>query len=252
MTDRSNYDQYHFLFIQYSHSHQTDFSSGCPRHYFAKMMTGTAVIQAKNISLKLYPGDCFYIPKGIAYKSLWYPDQDNSISFYSFGCDSLPIANNEEYLLQKFNLNETSQKYFSLLIEDISVSPTSIAYLYLLFSEIRASLVKAAYRVNNTIVIKAMEYISNNTFTTIEDLANYCGVSKSGIYYLFSKYVGKSPVTIKNEILIARALDLLKGTDLPIEEISSLLNFTSSAYFRKVLFKQTGKTPSQIRKEAGL
>ena len=40
-------------------------------------------------------------------------------------------------------------------------------------------------------------------------------------------------------------------TDKKIEEISSMLNFSSSSYFRKILKQHTGKTPREIRKNRG-
>ena len=46
------------------------------------------------------------------------------------------------------------------------------------------------------------------------------------------------------------AVELLTTTDKTVEEISSLLRFSSAAYFRKVLRKHTGLTPKQIRKKS--
>jgi len=51
-------------------------------------------------------------------------------------------------------------------------------------------------------------------------------------------------------VLCKKSIDLLQTTDLPIEEISGMMGFSSSSYFRKVLKEHTGKTPHEIRKDA--
>jgi len=43
----------------------------------------------------------------------------------------------------------------------------------------------------------------------------------------------------------------LLTTNKTVEEIASLINFSSASYFRKVLKKHTGSTPSEIRKNRG-
>ena len=59
-----------------------------------------------------------------------------------------------------------------------------------------------------------------------------------------------TPHALRQKILVEKAVELLTTTDIPIEEVSDRLGFSSSSYFRKILFAQTGKTPSAIRKEA--
>ena len=51
-----------------------------------------------------------------------------------------------------------------------------------------------------------------------------------------------------DEVQFSKAVELLITTDMQVEEISSLLNFSSTSYFRKVLYKHTGKTPREIRR----
>ena len=59
-----------------------------------------------------------------------------------------------------------------------------------------------------------------------------------------------TPNTQRQIILCERAVELLTTTDRPIEEISTALGFSSSAYFRKVMREHTGMTPREIRKNA--
>ena len=46
--------------------------------------------------------------------------------------------------------------------------------------------------------------------------------------------------------------ELVETTGLSVEEISNELQFSSSSYFRKILKKHLGKTPSEIRRTNGV
>ncbi len=64
-----------------------------------------------------------------------------------------------------------------------------------------------------------------------------------GLYAAFQAAVGRTPIQIKHKILVEEAVDLLTATDLSVEAVSSFLGFSSTAYFRKILRRETGKTP---------
>ena len=68
------------------------------------------------------------------------------------------------------------------------------------------------------------------------------------VYGVFKKACNTTPIEKKQEIFCERAAELLITTDLSVEQISEMLNFSSSSYFRKIFKKHTGKTPLQIRK----
>ena len=84
----------------------------------------------------------------------------------------------------------------------------------------------------------------------VSDVAEYCNVSVSGLYAIFKKSAGLTPIKLKHRILVEKATELLTTTDIPIEEISRKLGFGTSGYFRKIVFDVTGKTPRKIRKSA--
>ncbi len=60
----------------------------------------------------------------------------------------------------------------------------------------------------------------------------------------------KTPNEVRQELQTDRAVRLLTTTDMNIQQISDSLGFSSVSYFRKILRKYTGKTPSQIRRHA--
>ena len=99
---------------------------------------------------------------------------------------------------------------------------------------------------------KAFDYIQKHESFAVPEVARVCGISESGLYSLFRDYAHTTPVDIKHRILSERAVALLTSTNLTIETIASDLGLCSSAYLRRILKKQTGRTPSQIRKDSKL
>ena len=77
-------------------------------------------------------------------------------------------------------------------------------------------------------------------------------MSESGLYAFMREHGHTTPIGLKNRLLVEKAVELLSSTDLSVEEISARLGFCSSAYFRKIVKEQTGKTPTQLRKDAHL
>ena len=57
-----------------------------------------------------------------------------------------------------------------------------------------------------------------------------------------------APNSYRQKVLCDKASEILATTDLSIEEISSMLKFSSAAYFRKIFKEHTGTTPSGFRK----
>jgi AraC-like DNA-binding protein len=81
----------------------------------------------------------------------------------------------------------------------------------------------------------------------VETLAGLCGMSASHFHAVFRREVGLTPVRYRHTLLVQEAMELLLRTNLPVEEISDRLGFSSSCYFRRVFSGITGKTPLEIR-----
>lgn len=252
MTDDQFFRSFHFLLIQYTREHHTDFSQGCPRHYLAQLISGKGIICTNDKVLTLYPGMYFYIPKGLSYRSSWYPAPDAPLSLFSFGCDILPLRDQEHYSLSTFSCHPETEAIFRSLTADMRVNCLTISKVFELFSLIQPHLSRDIHTEQNQSIKKALEYMRQNYVFSVKDVAEYCGVSESGLYYLFQKHLHTTPIHIKNKILTEKATDLLTSTDKSIEEISRILNFGSASYFRRIIREETGQTPSQIRKSARL
>ncbi len=80
------------------------------------------------------------------------------------------------------------------------------------------------------------------------------GIAKSGAVgttrccELFRRYLGESPVQYLLSARLSRSLELLRTTDLPIQEIAASCGFDSQGYFTKTFRRANGCTPTQYRR----
>ncbi|MBQ9085790.1 MAG: helix-turn-helix transcriptional regulator [Clostridia bacterium] len=197
----------------------------------------------------LNPGDVFYLPLGLRYRSYWCIDSDGRVEWDSYAFTEIPAANDPKYTMQILKPDGEAVRYLDQLSLDQTVSPTSIGLLYLFLGRVMTKMTEDHLDPKESLLAKAKRFIVSHPQFTVPELARHCGVSESGIYSLFHSYAGMTPIEMKNQIKVEKAIQLLSSTDMSIEEISTQLQFSSSAYFRKIVKAQTGKTPTKIRKE---
>lgn len=249
MNDSSFCKSFHFNVFKFNRYHLTDNSKRpVPLHYFGCLIRGTADIISKNGKISLKPKEVFYIPKGLKYQSKWYVDDRGGVEFYSFGFEFAPI--DKPFILQKITCTETAAKLFEELCCEIPITDKGIGKLYSFFGEVAESLVQSSSQLGNTVVENAVELLTRSPNSKISDIAKGCNVSESSIFNLFKKHLNKSPNQVRLEILCEKAVYLLTTTNKPVQEISDILEFSSTSYFRKVLQRYTGKTPREIRKQS--
>ena len=246
-----------FLFrtVRLNSFRHSDNSNGIPCHFVARMHSGSAIIRTlSGEELHLRAGDIFYLPVGLQYHSYWIPDDagDRSVSWETYGFTHLPIPNETRYAMQKIHPTEEAVRWLDCLEKDQEVSPASVGYLYLFLSETLRNMRVYDCGSKAALFQKAFDYIQEHESFSVPKVARICGISESGLYALFRDYAHTTPIEIKHRILTERAVVLLTTTNLTIETIASDLGLCSSAYLRRILKKQTGRTPSQIRKDSKL
>jgi AraC-like DNA-binding protein len=85
------------------------------------------------------------------------------------------------------------------------------------------------------------EPLSNHT------VGKLTGYHENHINRLMVRYTGMSLHSYLQSYRIERAIELLQGTDLPINEICSMVGFLDFTHFSKYFKKKTGYTPSDFR-----
>lgn len=101
----------------------------------------------------------------------------------------------------------------------------------------------------NSYVQKGIEFISANYSynITVEDIANYVGLSRSHLFRSFETVLGQSPKEYLTEFRMKQACYLLEHSDLSITAIANSIGFDNSLYFSKTFHKLKGASPKEFR-----
>ena len=251
MSNLAFYSGFKFFRNRIPHTRITDYTkgSGAPSHYIAKVTSGTGKIIYGSKVLELTEGDICYIPKNLNYISYWGFENEKEVIFYSIGFEDLPIPD-KEFVLQKLNPDNEALEIFDIIINDMTVNCNTVGSLYTFLGKVLPSMILKKTEGNKyeDIINRALTFLDKNYNCKICEVANFCGVSESGLYLIFNKVFGKTPLDIKHGIICEKAKELLTTTSLSVEEISTMLHFSSSSYFRKIFRQITGSNPMAIRK----
>ena len=103
---------------------------------------------------------------------------------------------------------------------------------------------------DNDYVTRAQAYVRSNYCNPIKvtDIANYVCINRSYLYTLFEKNLGISPHQYLTSYRIAKAVELLQLTDLPIESIGVSCGYSDPLVFSKAFKLEKGMPPSVYRK----
>ncbi len=80
-------------------------------------------------------------------------------------------------------------------------------------------------------------------------LAAVAGVSEDHLYTLFRRHLGLSPHRHILELRIAKAKQMLAGTETSIKQIAAACGFQSLEVFYRQFRRLTGTTPAQYRRQ---
>lgn len=106
------------------------------------------------------------------------------------------------------------------------------------------------YQTYKDTVKEALDFIfsGEHFYPTLQETAAHCHVSSGYLSRLFSKEVGEGYAAFLTRIRTDRARELLRTSNLSINEISDLLGYEDTGYFIKIFKKQTGVTPASYRR----
>ena len=101
----------------------------------------------------------------------------------------------------------------------------------------------------SSIVRQALMFINLNISSniTVKQVANEIGLSPDYLTRLFKKELGINIITYINRKRIYTSLNLLKTTDLSIEDIGDLIGLNNTSYFYTLFKKEIGVSPKQYR-----
>ena len=246
MNEASFRKGFNFRIFEFKGYHLTDFTKNpVSRHYFGCIIKGRARIKTEDTVLELKEGEIFYIPKGLKYQSQWFGEE---IAFYSFAFELSPVSG--AFRLQKICASNKARELFTELCTQLPLGEKGIGLLYHFFCIAAEGMERAPKPHVNETVEAAVEFLRKNPSASVGDMARHCNMSESGIYSLFRRVLNKTPNEVKNGIVCERAVLLLTTTNKSVQEISDILGFSSTSYFRKILKIHTGASPREIRKDS--
>lgn len=162
---------------------------------------------------------------------------EHQLHGYEAGADDyIPKPFNLELMVLKVkNLLETRQK-FQLQFKstpDFKIDRT-------LGSQSDDKFIKSA--------MQAVEANLDDESFGIPDLVRELGVSRTLLFEKFKALLGQTPNEFIQTIRLKYAAQLIKESDLKINEIAFKVGFSDPKYFSKIFHKQFGISPSQFKK----
>jgi LacI family transcriptional regulator len=103
--------------------------------------------------------------------------------------------------------------------------------------------------VEHPAVIKALQFTKSNFQNpiTLEDVAEYAGMSKRGMEKAFQKYLGRSPAAELRRVRLDNAKRMLTETNCKIEAIAVDCGYSNSSNLSFAFNKETGMSPRTYR-----
>ena len=128
-----------------------------------------------------------------------------------------------------------------------------IGFLYLFLSELVSNneVRVKQYSSEHSYLEKAMRYIQRNfcEMISVDDIAEFVGISRSHLYRIFMKNTGMSPNEYLSSYRINKACGMLRDSNLKINEIASSVGIQDQLYFSRVFKKHKGISPSRYLKQ---
>ncbi len=99
----------------------------------------------------------------------------------------------------------------------------------------------------------ARRYIEENSAEelTLRQIAGYVYLSPSYFVRAFKEAWGQSPMHYLQQIRLAKAQELLAGTDLSIRDVAQKAGFTDQRRMNELFIKSLGISPMKYRKQSG-
>jgi LacI family transcriptional regulator len=104
--------------------------------------------------------------------------------------------------------------------------------------------------VEDPAVARALEFIRDSveTPTTVDDVLDCVGVSRSSLERKFHRQIGRTPLQEIRRVHLQAVRQLLIETQLPMSEIARRCGFSSPERLATVFGQQEGVTPTEFRR----
>ena len=227
---------------------------------FFWVLEGECFLSIDSQSYIIRPGQLAYLPKG---KMRAYTHASERFSMYEMAFSAQANGENLMEVLglaqQNFVVDIPDKEEMSHLFEsshrvELFKNPLyDVAWCANIVNIIR---IYAAERQklssDDSLVFKpVLEYMSQNISRSVkvEELAVLVYMQPTYFIKQFHKHFGMPPMAYFLRMRMYKAMGMLTGTELPIEEISHAVGIFDTSYFARIFKKHCGVTPTQYRAE---
>lgn len=222
------------------------------------IVSGKGIYKVDNKSYDIGIGNTFLIYPGT--EITYIADKDEPWEYYWVGFsgnDARIIINQTDFTKDNPVICIDMDDRFEELLMDIyhtkGNSDSSIikmsGYLMLALSYLieRSTHKKLRHNSSNEYTKKALGYIEYHYTEklTVQDIADYIGISRSQLYRVFMELYQKSPMDIILEYRIRMACQLLKTSKLSIGSVGYSVGFEDNLYFSRAFKKIMGISPRE-------
>jgi AraC-like DNA-binding protein/quercetin dioxygenase-like cupin family protein len=222
------------------------------------IISGKGVYQTGDKVYEIGAGSTFLIYPHI--EVTYYADANEPWEYYWVGFngnDTSVILNQTEFTQETPVINtDLEEKFTSMLLEIYNAKGNDdcskikmTGYLMLALSLLvkKDSQKNSNHNASTVYIIKAMEYVEHNytQHLSVQEIADYVGISRSQLYRLFMEQYQQSPIHIVMEYRIRQACQLLKNTKLSISSVAYSVGFEDNLYFSRVFKKVMGCSPKE-------
>ncbi len=198
-------------------------------------------------------GDIVYTPLGSEYQAALTDFQNENshtigINFLLFDQNGDTVILSEETVI--FDKCEKSDilTLFGQTISDCS-ERSHIGSRITLFKIIECLAKETSIPNVSDIILPSLKYLSEHIEEnpSITSLAKKCNISEVYFRKHFKKHTGTTPVKYRNRMRLEKAGTYLKYGDIPVQEISDMLGYSTVSHFIKEFKENYGLSPLKYR-----
>ncbi|MCM8542350.1 MAG: AraC family transcriptional regulator [Lentisphaeraceae bacterium] len=225
----------------------------------------------------LNAGDLFFYPKNLSHCSVFLPEKTFECYVLDFQSSLFsPTSDGDKDIIsildqlgergiQRIKLSKEGQVKVKSVLEELYKEFSEKNMLYdaflklkvfeLLLTVVRDPLQSRNYSKKDSFVSQkqmiseVVQYIEEFYIQciNIETVLRFCPLSRSHFHVVFKRETGKTFNDFLRDTRLEKAKELLKSSDLPVQEISYRCGFSSHAYFTQVFKLKEKTTPGSFR-----
>lgn len=231
---------------------QNDSSDIRPYHALSLRVKGDATFKHQKGELSVKTGDIVFVPALYPYKLI---SGNEHLFVIHFTSDSVLPDTIKKISVQDiaYFKNKFYDFNFSWQKKEPGYEHECKSIFYKIVTNIeRSYLGKKNFKYEDKIGA-AVDYIHEKYTSeniSVEHLAKLCNISSAYLRKMFHQRFSQSPQAYINKLKIQYATELLKSGYYSVYEVSDMCKFQNIHYFSSFIKKETGFTPSQIKKQA--